>query len=85
MSGSDRPQDPVVLGRDGVLSCLGVARNAGVTTSVYAQSRSTRGSIADGGSVMQISRPRDLGPAILVIGIFLILLVVTLTVGTPQR
>jgi len=34
---------------------------------------------------MQISRPRDLGPAILVIGIFLILLVVTLTVGTPQR
>jgi hypothetical protein len=29
---------------------------------------------------MQISRPRDLGPVILVVGMFLILLVVTLTV-----
>ncbi len=34
---------------------------------------------------MQISRPRDLGPLILVVGMFLILLVVTLTVGVPQR
>ncbi len=34
---------------------------------------------------MQISRPRDLGPLILVVGMFLILLVVTLTVGAPQR
>jgi hypothetical protein len=33
---------------------------------------------------MQISRPRDLGPVILVVGMFLILLVVTLTVGAPQ-
>jgi hypothetical protein len=35
--------------------------------------------------VMQISRPRDLGPLIFVIGLFAILLVVTLTVGSPQR
>jgi hypothetical protein len=34
---------------------------------------------------MQISRPRDLGPVILVVGMFLILLVVTLTLGTPER
>jgi len=34
---------------------------------------------------MQISRPRDLGPLILVVGMFLILLVVTLSVGVPQR
>lgn len=34
---------------------------------------------------MQISRPRDLGPLILVVGMFLILLVVTLTVGVPPR
>ncbi len=34
---------------------------------------------------MQISRPRDLGPLVLVVGMFLILLVVTLTVGAPQR
>jgi hypothetical protein len=34
---------------------------------------------------MQISRPRDLGPLILVVGLFLILLVVTLLVGAPQR
>jgi hypothetical protein len=34
---------------------------------------------------MQISRPRDLGPLVLVVGMFLILLVVTLTVGVPQR
>ncbi len=34
---------------------------------------------------MQISRPRDLGPVILVVGLFLILLIVTLVVGAPQR
>jgi hypothetical protein len=34
---------------------------------------------------MQISRPRDLGPVILVVGMFLILLVVTMTVGVPAR
>jgi hypothetical protein len=34
---------------------------------------------------LQISRPRDLGPLILVVGLFLILLVVTLVVGAPQR
>jgi hypothetical protein len=33
---------------------------------------------------MQISRPRDLGPLILVVGLFLILLIVTLTVGAPR-
>jgi hypothetical protein len=34
---------------------------------------------------VQISRPRDLGPLILVVGLFLILLVTTLIVGAPQR
>jgi hypothetical protein len=30
---------------------------------------------------MQISRPRDVGPLVLVVGLFLILFVVSLTVG----
>ena len=34
---------------------------------------------------MQVSRPRDLGPLILVVGLFLVLLIVTLLVGAPQR
>jgi hypothetical protein len=34
---------------------------------------------------MQISRPRDLGPLMLVVGLFAILLAVTLMVGVPQR
>jgi hypothetical protein len=34
-----------------------------------------------GERAMQISRPRDVGPLVLVVGLFLILLVVTLTVG----
>ena len=34
---------------------------------------------------MQISRHRDFGPLVLVVGLFLILLVVSLTVGVPQR
>jgi hypothetical protein len=33
---------------------------------------------------MQISRPRDVGPLVLVVGMLLILLVVSLTVA-PQR
>ncbi len=33
---------------------------------------------------MQISRPRDLGPLILVVGLLLILLAVTALVGAPQ-
>jgi hypothetical protein len=33
---------------------------------------------------MQISRPRDLGPLVLVVGLFLILFAVTLIVGTPR-
>jgi hypothetical protein len=35
--------------------------------------------------MMQISRPRDLGALMLVVGLFVILLAVTLIVGTPQR
>jgi hypothetical protein len=33
----------------------------------------------------QISQPRDLGPLVLVVGLFVILFVVTLVVGVPQR
>jgi hypothetical protein len=38
-----------------------------------------------GCSLVQVSRPRDLGPLILVVGLFLVLLIVTLLVGAPQR
>jgi hypothetical protein len=34
---------------------------------------------------MQISRPRDLGPLILVVGFLLILLAVTALIGSPAR
>ena len=34
---------------------------------------------------MQISRPRDVGALVLVIGMFVILFVVTLMLGSPQR
>jgi hypothetical protein len=41
-----------------------------------------RGPITVGGErAMQISRPRDVGPLVLVVGLLVILLVVTLTVG----
>jgi hypothetical protein len=34
---------------------------------------------------MQSAQPRDLGALILVIGVFLVLFVVTLTMGSPLR
>ena len=34
---------------------------------------------------MQSAQPRDIGVLVLVIGVFLILFVVTLTMGTPPR
>ena len=34
---------------------------------------------------MQSAQPRDIGALILVIGMFLVLFVVTLTLGTPVR
>lgn len=34
---------------------------------------------------MQSAQPRDLGALILVIGVFLVLFVVTLTLGSPVR
>jgi hypothetical protein len=34
---------------------------------------------------VQISRPRDFGPLVFVVGLFVILFVVTLTVGAPVR
>ena len=33
---------------------------------------------------MQISRPRDIGPLVLVVGMFLILFVVSVMVGAPR-
>jgi hypothetical protein len=33
---------------------------------------------------MQVSAPRDVGPLILVVGLFVILFAVTLLVGTPR-
>lgn len=35
--------------------------------------------------LMQSAQPRDVGALILVIGVFLVLFVVSLTVGTPVR
>jgi hypothetical protein len=49
--------------------------------SVYAGDRSAWGFDRGGERAMQISRPRDLGPLVLVVGLFLILFVVSLVVG----
>lgn len=38
-----------------------------------------------GNGNMQSAQPRDVGALILVIGLFLVLFVVSLTVGTPLR
>jgi hypothetical protein len=38
-----------------------------------------------GEAIMQSAQPRDLGALILVIGVFLVLFVVTLTMGSPVR
>lgn len=38
-----------------------------------------------GVAYMQSAQPRDVGVLILVIGVFLILFIVTLTMGTPVR
>jgi hypothetical protein len=38
-----------------------------------------------GGGVMQVWRPRDLGPLAFVVGLFLVLFTVTLIVGAPLR
>jgi hypothetical protein len=58
--------------------------NAAMTARVYAGD-DRHGIDPAGGGVMQISQPRDLGPLVFVVGLFVILFVVTLTVGAPQR
>jgi hypothetical protein len=88
VSGLIRPQDPVVLGCDGVLSCPAPARGTRRDTSpdpasMLVTDRWRSFDLEAGGKAsVQISRPRDLGPLILVIGVFLILLVVSLTLGS---
>jgi len=67
-----------------VLNVVARLRNAAMTACVYAGSDRHRIDRA-GGGVMQISQPRDFGPLVLVVGLFVILFVVTLTVGAPQR
>jgi hypothetical protein len=55
---------------------------------VYAHNGSSgklRSRAAVGEAHMQSAQPRDIGVLILVIGMFLILFVVTLTMGTPVR
>ena len=44
-----------------------------------------RSRAAVGETHMQSAQPRDIGMLVLVIGVFLILFVVTLTMGTPLR
>lgn len=97
MSGSrSRPRDPVVLGRDGVLSHLAGVMSAGAPAHQGATRRHGRPSMLRtigarpvtggfGGGVMQVSRPRDLGPLAFVVGLFLVLFTVTLIVGAPLR
>jgi hypothetical protein len=85
-----------VLGRDGVLSQLGQTSSAGAQRHRGATRRDGQPSMLGtigarpiaggfGGGVMQVSRPRDLGPLAFVVGLFLVLFAVTLIVGAPLR
>jgi hypothetical protein len=47
--------------------------------------RKLRSRAAVGEAHMQSAQPRDIGVLVLVIGVFLILFIVTLTMGTPVR
>jgi tetrahydromethanopterin S-methyltransferase subunit G len=47
--------------------------------------RKSRSRAAVGEAHMQSAQPRDIGVLVLVIGVFLILFVVTLTMGSPVR
>jgi hypothetical protein len=63
-------------------------RDTGTRSRVYADKGSGCGDSiprSRGGGAMQSAQPRDIGVLILVIGMFLILFVVTLTMGAPIR
>ena len=61
------------------------SRDIGTRSRVYAHIGSGPIRAALGEAHMQSAQPRDVGILILVIGMFLILFVVTLTMGTPLR
>ena len=63
-------------------------RDTRTRSRVYADNGSggsTRSRAAVGEAHMQSAQPRDIGVLIMVIGMFLILFVVTLTMGAPLR
>ena len=59
-------------------------RNATVMSCVYAGSYPER-SRARGGDVMQKAQPRDIGALALVVALFVVLFVLSVTLGTPPR
>ena len=73
--------------------CIGATfavhpRDTGTRSRVYADNGSGGGDSilrSRGGGAMQSAQPRDIGVLVLVIGMFLILFVVTLTMGAPIR
>ena len=52
---------------------------------MLAMDRPGTGSSSPGEARVQTTQPRDLGALLLVVGVFLILFVVTLLLGTPAR
>lgn len=59
-------------------------RNASEMSAVYAGSYPER-SRARGGTVMQKAQPRDIGALALVVALFVVLFVLSVTLGTPPR
>ena len=65
---------------------IGLVRADNDRAGVVCWRRIAAGSVREpGGGDMQTARPRDIGALILVVGLFLILFVVTLTLGSPLR
>lgn len=63
-------------------------RNAGCTCWVYAgvePAGVSRFELSRGRRIVQSAHPRDVGALALVVGLFLILFVVSLTLGSPTR
>ena len=60
-------------------------RNAAVMSAVYAGSYPERSRARGGAIQMQKAQPRDIGALALVVALFVVLFVLSVTLGTPPR
>ncbi len=58
-------------------------RNIGRVRGVIGTGDRVEIPVMDGGPSVQTTRPRDLGALVLVLGVFVVLLVVSIAIGSP--